>query len=119
MCTVDVSFISLTAVWDSLAALLKPDGVAVCLIKPQFEAGRAALSKHGVVKNAKDHLRVLRTLERFWQEKGYGFAYLSWSPIVGGEGNIEYIAVLTASDAVHTVVLDDVVGGAFRELKHT
>ncbi len=113
VCTVDVSFISLTSIWDSLTRLLKPSGVAVCLIKPQFEAGRAALSKRGVVKNPKDHVRVLQTLQRFWSEKGYAMSFLSWSPIVGGEGNIEYIAVLTASDAMGQPSPSDVVRGAF------
>ena len=116
VCTVDVSFISLTAVWDSITPLLKPQGVVVCLIKPQFEAGRAALSKRGVVKNPKDHLRVLQTLQRFLAEKGYAFSYLSWSPILGGDGNMEYIAVVTASENGADLSLSAIVHTAFETM---
>lgn len=98
--TMDVSFISLTAVWDAVMPLLKSDGMIVCLIKPQFEAGRAALSKRGVVKSAKDHVRVLQTLFCFWQEQGLSCSYASFSPIKGGEGNIEYVAVLSRGTGV-------------------
>lgn len=114
VCTVDVSFISLTAVWDSLASLLKPDGCAVCLIKPQFEAGRAALSKRGVVKNQKDHLRVLHQLLAFWQERGWHVQYLSHSPILGGEGNLEYIAVLNRTPCDRIWSAESVVLTAFQ-----
>ena len=117
LCTADVSFISLTAVWDSMAALLKPDGMAVCLIKPQFEAGRSALSKRGVVKHEKDHIRVLQTLLCFWQERGYGIRYWSPSPILGGEGNIEYVAVLAKGATATTLSPDELVKIAFTDLK--
>ncbi len=117
LCTADVSFISLTAVWDSLTALLKPDGMAVCLIKPQFEAGRSALSKRGVVKNEKDHIRVLQSLQCFWQERGYGIAYWSPSPILGGEGNIEYVAVLAKAASAYVPSPAELVKTAFAQLK--
>lgn len=118
VCTVDVSFISLTQIWDSAAALLRENGAAVVLIKPQFEAGRAALSKRGVVRNAKDHVRVLQTLLRFWQEKHAAVSYLSWSPVRGGEGNIEYIALLHPNGA-HGMTVDPsaVVASAFDALR--
>ncbi len=102
VCTVDVSFISLTQIWDAVRILLCENGCAVCLIKPQFEAGRAALSKRGVVRREQDHVRVLQSLLRFWQEAGFGCSYLSWSPVRGGEGNIEYIALLREGEG-HTV----------------
>ncbi len=113
MCTVDVSFISLTAVWDSLVPLLKSSGRVVCLIKPQFEAGRAALSKRGVVKNPKDHCRVLHQLLAFWQEHGCGVQYLSHSPILGGEGNLEYIAVVSLTPCERIWSAESVVRTAF------
>jgi len=103
VCTVDVSFISLTQIWESVVRLLAENGSVVCLIKPQFEAGRRALSKRGVVRKEQDHVRVLQTLLCFWQEAGYGCSYLSWSPVKGGEGNIEYIARLSKG-AAHTVL---------------
>lgn len=97
--TIDVSFISLSAIWSAVMPLLKANGHIVCLIKPQFEAGRAALGKRGVVKSAKDHVRVLQTLFCFWQEQGLACSYASFSPIKGGEGNIEYVAVLSRGTA--------------------
>jgi len=117
LCTVDVSFISLTAVWDSIVSLLRPDGKVVCLIKPQFEAGRSALSKRGVVKNEKDHIRVLQMLQCFWQERGFGMEYVSESPIRGGEGNVEYVAVLTASAQRASFSPAQVVKSAFDHFK--
>lgn len=109
ICTVDVSFISLTQIWDSLLPLLKPNGKVVCLIKPQFEAGRAALNKHGVVRREQDHVRVLNTLLCFWQEQQVTMSYLSWSPVRGGEGNIEYVAVLSTDGAAADMILPETV----------
>ncbi len=119
VCTVDVSFISLMQIWDSVEALLRPDGAAVVLIKPQFEAGRAALSKRGVVRHAKDHVRVLQTLLCFWQEKQINVEYLSWSPVRGGEGNIEYIAVLTRGNGRVTVEPSAIVDAAFAAFRES
>lgn len=117
LCTVDVSFISLMQIWDSARELLCESGKAVVLIKPQFEAGRAALSKRGVVRDPKDHVRVLQTLLRFWQEKQVTVSYLSWSPVRGGEGNIEYIAVLTLRGDGRMLDPAVVVKQAFAALK--
>ena len=117
LCTVDVSFISLTAVWDSLTPLVRDGGRIVCLIKPQFEAGRSALSKRGVVRNEKDHVRVLQTLQCFWQERGFGLEYLAESPIPGGEGNIEYVAVVTKTTQGNVFSPADLVKTAFGRLK--
>ncbi len=114
--TIDVSFISLTQIWQAVTPLLKESGVAVCLIKPQFEAGRAALSKRGVVKSPKDHVRVLQTVLGFWQEQGFTCSYLSWSPIKGGEGNIEYIAVVSRQPSNMPMAAQDVVAAAWQAL---
>ena len=116
VCTVDVSFISLTQIWGSIVPLLAENGVAACLIKPQFEAGRAALSKRGVVQSPKDHVRVLQHMLRFWQEAGFVCSYLSWSPIKGGEGNVEYVAVVSAHGQPCTVDAADLVAEAFASL---
>lgn len=94
-CVVDVSFISLKQIWDSLPNLLADDATVICLIKPQFEAGRSALSKRGVVRSGRDHERVLCDLLCFWKERGWFVNYLSWSPIFGGDGNTEYLAALS------------------------
>lgn len=95
---VDVSFISLKAIWPSVEELLASGATVVCLIKPQFEAGRAAVGKRGVVKDPAAHREVLCGLIDFWTQSGWTLLYLSYSPITGGEGNIEYLAVLSRQE---------------------
>lgn len=97
-CVMDVSFISLQTVWPALEALLSGRATVICLIKPQFEAGRAAIGKKGVVKEPAVHQAVLHRLTAFWAESGWAVDYLSFSPITGGEGNIEYLAALHRTD---------------------
>lgn len=88
----DVSFISQTLILPAVTTLLKDNGIYVGLIKPQFEAGRAALSKGGIVKQAKDRrVAVERVLDAAAQE-GLCLYGLIESPIEGGDGNIEYLA---------------------------
>ncbi|MBQ9413697.1 MAG: TlyA family RNA methyltransferase [Clostridia bacterium] len=99
ICTVDVSFISLTRIWESVLPLLRGDGKFICLIKPQFEAGRAALSKKGIVRDPRDRERVLRTMLAFWKEQHACVISLTRSPIEGGDGNVEYLAVVSLQDA--------------------
>ena len=97
-CVMDVSFISLSTIWPAVETLVSADATVVCLIKPQFEAGRAAVGKRGVVKDPAVHQQVLRRLTAFWAENGWEVSYLSFSPITGGEGNIEYLAALSRRD---------------------
>ena len=92
--TVDVSFISLKHVLPVMRTLLKKGGQAVCLIKPQFEAGRENVGKKGVVRDAAVHLAVLRQFQAFFPEAGFTLLGLDYSPIRGPEGNIEYLAWL-------------------------
>ncbi|MGI6265239.1 MAG: TlyA family RNA methyltransferase [Acutalibacteraceae bacterium] len=92
--TVDLSFISLRSVWPSIAALMGDDPAVAVLIKPQFEAGRAAVGKKGIVRDPADHRDVLGGLLSFWEESGWSVEYLSHSPVTGGEGNIEYLALI-------------------------
>ena len=96
--SVDVSFISLRLILPPLKALLKPEGNVVCLIKPQFEAGRSKVGKKGVVRDPKVHEEVIHTIIDAAVEMGFGVAGLSFSPITGPEGNIEYLLHLTNSD---------------------
>lgn len=96
---VDVSFISLETIWHSVEPLLTEEAAVVCLIKPQFEAGRAAIGKKGVVKDPKVHVTILRQLLDFWYTAGWRVSYLDFSPITGGEGNIEYLAVVNRTTA--------------------
>ena len=92
--SVDVSFISLKLILPALAGLLKPDGHAVCLVKPQFEAGREKVGKKGVVRDAAVHERVLRDFLEAAPTLGYTVMGLDFSPVRGPEGNIEYLAYL-------------------------
>lgn len=92
--TVDVSFISLKKILPPAKEILKPEGTVVCLIKPQFEAGREKVGKKGVVRDPDVHREVIEEIIRFSNELGF-FAYgLSFSPIKGPEGNIEYLLYL-------------------------
>ncbi len=92
--SIDVSFISLTKVLGPVKALLTEEGQIVCLIKPQFEAGREKVGKKGVVRDKKVHLEVIQTVMEFAQSLGFGVLGLEFSPIRGPEGNIEYLLYL-------------------------
>ncbi len=96
--SVDVSFISLTKILVPVRALLKPDSHMVCLIKPQFEAGRRQVGKHGVVRDKKVHMEVIDLICRFSYNSGFDITGLSFSPIKGPEGNIEYLIYLSNTD---------------------
>lgn len=90
----DLSFISLTQILPALTAALPENAEVVTLIKPQFEAGRAALNKSGVVKDKRSHTQVLESLAAFFPTVGLTVCGLDYSPISGGDGNIEYLAFL-------------------------
>ena len=92
--SVDVSFISLTKVLGPAKALLKENAEMVCLIKPQFEAGREKVGKKGVVRDRSVHLEVIEKVLAFARELGFSVLHLSFSPIKGPEGNIEYLVHL-------------------------
>ncbi len=90
----DLSFISLRLILGAVGALLKPEGEMVCLVKPQFEAGKDKVGKKGVVRDPTVHAEVLREFLRYAPECGFGVRGLDFSPIRGPEGNIEYLAWL-------------------------
>lgn len=92
--SVDVSFISLTKVLAPAAQLLKEEGSVVCLIKPQFEAGREKIGKKGVVRSLEVHIEVIERVAAFSEKIGFTVMQLSFSPIKGPEGNIEYLIYL-------------------------
>ncbi len=89
--SVDVSFISLTKILIPARNLLNIGGQMVCLIKPQFEAGRDKVGKNGVVRESKIHEEVIRKVIDFADSIGFGVLHLEFSPIKGPEGNIEYL----------------------------
>lgn len=89
--SVDVSFISLTKILLPARALLGPEGEMVCLIKPQFEAGREKVGKKGVVREEYVHAEVVKKIIDFADYLGFSILHLDYSPIKGPEGNIEYL----------------------------
>ncbi|MBQ6659946.1 MAG: TlyA family RNA methyltransferase [Lachnospiraceae bacterium] len=88
---IDVSFISLTKILPAVAGLLAEGAEIGCLIKPQFEAGRANVGKHGIVKDPKVHAEVLKSVLAAASAAGFVKKKVTFSPITGGSGNIEYL----------------------------
>ena len=92
--SIDVSFISLKLIFPALYALLCEGGEVACLIKPQFEAGREKVGKKGVVRDPAVHLEVLENFLRHAKENNFTVLGITYSPIRGPEGNIEYLGYL-------------------------
>ena len=95
---IDVSFISLKIVLPAIKALLKPTGQVLCLIKPQFEAGKEKVGKKGVVREPEIHKEVLDNFVQTVTELGFTILGLTFSPVKGPEGNIEFLGHLTLED---------------------
>lgn len=93
--SIDVSFISLGLVIPVLPQFLSDNAMMVCLVKPQFEAGREKVGKHGVVSDPATHMEVLERAVSFAKKSGFGIVGIEFSPIKGPQGNIEYLMVLT------------------------
>ncbi len=98
-CSVDVSFVSLGHILPSVIPYLTKDATLICLIKPQFEAGIGGIGKHGVVKDRRVHIRVLQQMLALFDSLHLPLTHLTYSPITGGEGNVEYLAVLRCGSA--------------------
>jgi 23S rRNA (cytidine1920-2'-O)/16S rRNA (cytidine1409-2'-O)-methyltransferase len=92
--TIDVSFISLKLMFPPLHQILKEDGEVVALIKPQFEAGREDVGKKGIVRDPAIHKRVIDEVLAFALSRGFDILSLDYSPITGGDGNIEFLVHL-------------------------
>ena len=115
--SIDVAFIPLTKILEPVYNLLKEGGEVVALIKPQFEAGREQVQKHGVVKDPAVHEQVIKKIWEYAQSIHFCIKGLDFSPIKGPEGNIEYLLYLVKSDqdlkvqelneeCIHQVVLN-------------
>lgn len=96
--SVDVSFISLGLIVPVMRTLLKVNGRAVCLIKPQFEAGKENVGKKGVVRDSKVHEAVILKVIDIFINNGFSLIGLDFSPVKGPEGNIEYLAYIEKTD---------------------
>ncbi len=121
--TIDVSFISLKLILPVLKTILVQKGDVLALVKPQFEAGREQVGKKGIVRDKKVHVDVLKRMTDFSLEQGYDVCALSFSPIKGGEGNIEFFMHLRLDrekeqgSMLENRSIDDIVDTAHEELK--
>ena len=103
--SVDVSFISLHHIFPVAQAITTPDAMGVCLVKPQFEAGREKVGKNGVVRDPATHCEVLHNAMGYAAANGFVVRGLDFSPVKGPEGNIEYLMFVQKS--TEPAVLDD------------
>ena len=112
--SIDVSFISLKLVFPVAAGLLGENGSLVCLVKPQFEAGREQVGKKGIVRDPKVHCQVIENVIEYGMENGLYSHGLTWSPVTGAKGNIEYLLYMKkqppqegiSEDAIRKLVAD-------------
>lgn len=114
----DVSFISLSKILPVAYTLIKDQGQMVCLIKPQFEAGREKVGKKGVVRDISVHIEVICNVFGFALENGFGIMGLDFSPVKGPEGNIEYLVHLkkNAESLINVSIVPEIVDKAHEAL---
>ena len=103
LATIDVSFISLQLILPTLHEIIQNNGDVIALIKPQFEAGKEKVGKHGIVRDPKVHLEVLNKIISFAAEENYDVVELDFSPITGGKGNIEFLVHLVSKESVGNI----------------
>ncbi len=116
-CT-DVSFISLNLILPPAAMLLKDGAYMVCLIKPQFEAGREQVGKHGIIKDIKVHKEVIEKVISYAQNAGFKPLKLDYSPIKGAKGNLEFLILLrkdTDTAVSEEIDIEAVIEAAHKE----
>lgn len=112
--SIDVSFISLELIIGSVSSILSDDGAIVALVKPQFEAGREALNKKGIVKDKKAHASVLRRITAAFESLGLFVCGITFSAITGGDGNIEYLIHVSKECANNNLFdINSIVSDAF------
>ena len=117
--SIDVAFISLTKVLEPAKHLLKDTGEIVALIKPQFEAGRGNVGKKGVVRDPEVHEKVIREVVAYSREIGFFPTGLTFSPIKGPEGNIEYLVRLVQSENGPDAATEEKISGVVEEAHRT
>lgn len=114
----DVSFISLKLILPKIYELLDNDGMAIVLIKPQFEAGKENIGKNGIVKSSKIHEKVILEIINSTVSLGFFVIDIDYSPITGGSGNIEYLMVLKKVKQKVSIDVKKIVSEAFESLKN-
>ncbi|MGT2771753.1 TlyA family RNA methyltransferase [Streptococcus marimammalium] len=106
--SIDVSFISLGLILPALSKILPEKGQVVALVKPQFEAGREQIGKNGIVKDRAVHEKVIISVSQFAIENSFSVKQLDFSPIQGGQGNIEFLLFLEKANSPLNMVEDDI-----------
>ncbi len=118
--TIDVSFISLRLILPALKKIIIDGGDVIALVKPQFEAGKGKVGKKGVVRERSTHLEVLKKVADAAFNEGYSLRNASFSPVTGGEGNIEFLFHLTADELPERIynndMFDALINDAYTEL---
>lgn len=116
--SVDVSFVSLKKIIPKLSEFMNEGSSSAVLIKPQFEAGKADIGKNGIVKDKKVHLRVLNELAAYFMQNDLAVKSLDFSPICGGDGNIEYLAYVVRNDGKsYAIDIKKVIDEAFLNVR--
>ncbi|MDM5315967.1 TlyA family RNA methyltransferase [Fictibacillus sp. b24] len=116
--TIDVSFISLRIILPVLVQLM-PEGEVIALIKPQFEAGREEVGKKGIVRDSKVHARVIEEIIDFARKTGINPVGLSFSPITGGDGNIEFLMLGKVNNEDSLTITSEKIGEVVKEAHDT
>ena len=116
--SIDVSFISLKLIFPVAAKVLADDGEIVCLVKPQFEAGREQVGKKGIVRDRKVHAEVIENVIGYAKENGLYPQGLTFSPVTGAKGNIEYLLHLSKTENLsYNVNVQNIVNNSHEELE--
>lgn len=117
--SIDVSFISLKLIFPVAAKVLAADGEIVCLVKPQFEAGREQVGKKGIVRDQKVHEEVIQNVIEYARENGLYPQGLTFSPVTGAKGNIEYLLALSKMEKMsyNVCCIQETVANSHAELE--
>ncbi len=121
--SVDVSFISLKHIFPVAAKMIRENGRMVCLIKPQFEAGREQVGKKGIVRDRKVHIQVIENVIKYSLDSGFNPAGLTYSPVTGAKGNIEFLLYIdgrqtkACEPAITTQQIENTVDASHEELE--
>lgn len=116
--SIDVSFISLRHMFSVASGILKDTGAVMCLIKPQFEAGREQVGKKGIVRDSKIHVEVIENVISYASDNGLFPHGLDYSPVKGTKGNIEYLLYLKKTESSEEISPQEVVNIAHGELDY-
>lgn len=116
--SIDVSFISLKHMFPVASEILKDSGSVMCLIKPQFEAGREQVGKKGIVRDSKVHVEVIKNVIGYAALDGLYPHGLDYSPVKGTKGNIEYLLYLKKTESIDSISPEEVVDIAHSELDY-